>query len=209
MVYQVPPMVTVTTKQVVQLDYTDVKARVSAYTVSYEDCGKIDGITASGKSVSRGMIAAPKHLPFGTEVTIKGKRFVVEDRGGAIVVQDNGTYNIDYYVPTRAEAMEFGIQKLTIRIHGMKSTTTKIIKTQEVDKEWIRKKQIELATQNIKKWVPQLQETKSQMKLEKPQQKQTKLKQPMKLMTWQKLLPYKLRCIMTSCAIVVYLRKMH
>ena len=67
------------------------------------------GVTASGKKVAEGMIAADwKVLPKGTKVYIKrGDNFiekVVEDRGGAI--QGN---KIDVYVPSHGDALARGV----------------------------------------------------------------------------------------------------
>jgi len=67
------------------------------------------GITASGKPVAEGMIAADwRVLPKGTVVYIKrGEnvvRKVVEDRGGAI----NGNI-IDVYVPSHGQALQMGV----------------------------------------------------------------------------------------------------
>jgi len=67
------------------------------------------GVTASGKPVAEGMIAADwSVLPKGTTVYIKqGDALipkVVEDRGGAI----NG-YVIDVYVPSHSQALKMGV----------------------------------------------------------------------------------------------------
>jgi len=67
------------------------------------------GITASGKPVAEGMIAADwSVLPKGTKVYIKhGDTLipkVVEDRGGAI----NGKI-IDVYVPSHGQALQLGV----------------------------------------------------------------------------------------------------
>ena len=67
------------------------------------------GITASGKQVAEGMIAADwRVLPKGTKVYIKrGDTLVekvVEDRGGAI----NGNI-IDVYVPSHGQALTLGV----------------------------------------------------------------------------------------------------
>jgi len=67
------------------------------------------GITASGKKVAEGMIAADwKVLPQGTKVYIKhGDALlekVVEDKGGAI----NGNV-IDVFVPTHSQALAMGV----------------------------------------------------------------------------------------------------
>ena len=67
------------------------------------------GITASGKPVAEGMIAADwSVLPKGTTVYIKRGDVlvpkVVEDRGGAI----NGNI-IDVYVPSHSQALQLGV----------------------------------------------------------------------------------------------------
>ena len=87
-----------------------IEMEVTAYTTSYEDCGKIDGITASGTNVRYGVIASPPEIDFGTEIIIGDSKFVVEDRGGAIVKKDN-VYAIDMWLPTSKECEQFGRQK--------------------------------------------------------------------------------------------------
>ena len=59
------------------VEYTYV-AEVSAYTATDDQCGKSDGITASGTHVKQGRtIAAPSWIPFGTTVVINGVSYVV------------------------------------------------------------------------------------------------------------------------------------
>lgn len=83
---------------------------VSFYTNNYEDCGKTDAISASGKNLvtaSRGgnmtYVAAPKSIAFGTMIEIEGIGTCnVQDRGGAIkyVWIDGIKYmKIDIFVP--------------------------------------------------------------------------------------------------------------
>jgi 3D (Asp-Asp-Asp) domain-containing protein len=97
---------------------------ISYYTNSVEDCGKTDAIAASGKNLvtaSRGMtyVAAPKSIPFKTNINIVGVGVVqVEDRGGAIkyVWKDGKQYmKIDVFVKgaTRKELLKMGIVKTT------------------------------------------------------------------------------------------------
>ena len=74
------------------------------------------GITASGKPVAEGMIAADwKVLPKGTKVYVKrGDTIlekVVEDRGGAI----NGNI-IDIYVPLHTQALVLGVYKAELYV---------------------------------------------------------------------------------------------
>ena len=85
----------------------------SAYTASADECGKNDGITASGLKVKENRtLACPANMPFGTKIRIDGMgTYVCEDRGGAIV--DN---HIDIYVQTKAEAFAFGRRTLGAEI---------------------------------------------------------------------------------------------
>lgn len=99
------------------LNYILVKAEVSAYTSSADECGNSKGITASGQPVSRGIVAAPKNVPFGTRVMIAGKLYIVADRGGAIKVDKHGVYHFDVYVPTKKEAFQWGRKSLIIQIY--------------------------------------------------------------------------------------------
>lgn len=85
---------------------------VTAYTATEEECGKADGITASGEVAQRGMIAAD-WLPFGTEVEINGETYVVKDRFG------DGKYGkIDIYVDSIEEAEQIGRYKTIVKVRG-------------------------------------------------------------------------------------------
>jgi 3D (Asp-Asp-Asp) domain-containing protein len=85
----------------------------SAYTAAADECGKSDGITASGLKVKEGVtIACPPQFPLGTKVKIEGMGTrVCEDRGGAI----KGNH-IDIYVETKKEAFSFGRRNLEAEI---------------------------------------------------------------------------------------------
>lgn len=85
----------------------------SAYTAAADECGKSDGITASGLKVTeKRTLACPKNLPFGTVIRIEGMgEYRCEDRGGAI----KGN-KIDIYMETKAEAFAFGRQNLVAEI---------------------------------------------------------------------------------------------
>lgn len=76
-------------------------------------CGpQAKGITASGKAIRSGMIAAPRNIPFGTRVTIQNKQYVVEDRTAR-------KYNArwDIYVTNHKQAIKLGKQKHNVRIY--------------------------------------------------------------------------------------------
>lgn len=85
----------------------------SAYTAAADECGKSDGITASGLKVQeKRTLACPPALPFGTKIAIEGMgEYRCEDRGGAI----KGNH-IDIYVETKSEAFAFGRQHLTAQV---------------------------------------------------------------------------------------------
>lgn len=81
----------------------------SAYTASADECGKSDGVTASGNIVKENhTLACPKNYAFGTKIHIVGMgTYTCEDRGGAI----KGN-KFDIYVKTKREAFDFGRRQL-------------------------------------------------------------------------------------------------
>lgn len=85
----------------------------SAYTAAADECGKSDGITASGIKVKeKRTLACPPAFPFGTKIQIEGVgTLVCEDRGGAI----KGNH-FDIYVKTKKEAFAFGRQNLLAEV---------------------------------------------------------------------------------------------
>lgn len=85
---------------------------VTAYTASLEECGKTDGITASGIKATEGRTIAADHLPFGTKVEIDGHTYTVEDRFGG-----GYTNKIDVYFENYADAIEFGRQQKIVRVY--------------------------------------------------------------------------------------------
>ena len=87
------------------------KYTVTAYCSCRKCCGKhADGITASGKRVNQGMVAADWDvLPKGARVRLScfpGRTFVVEDVGGAIKGR-----RIDVWYPSHRAARKFGIRR--------------------------------------------------------------------------------------------------
>ncbi len=85
----------------------------SAYTAAADECGKSDGITASGLKVRESeTIACPYQFPFGTKINIDGMgTYICEDRGGAI----KGNH-IDIYMKTKKQAFTFGRRYLLAQI---------------------------------------------------------------------------------------------
>lgn len=90
-----------------------ITINASAYTAAADECGKSDGITASGKKVRENhTLACPKIYPFGTQIKIEGYgTYTCEDRGGAI----KGN-KFDIYMETKAEAFAFGRRNLEAEI---------------------------------------------------------------------------------------------
>ena len=97
-----------------------VKMRVTAYCPCPKCCGKYsDGVTANGHVISQGdrFVAADRRFAFDTEMVIPGynnsKTVKVYDRGGAI----KGN-RLDVFFNTHAEALQWGIQYLDVKIHS-------------------------------------------------------------------------------------------
>ena len=107
-----PPPVTTEAIQPPQPTFYYQEVTLTAYTASIEECGKSDGITASGVEATQGRTIAADHLPFGTLVEINGHVYTVEDRFG-------GGYSdkIDVYFEDYQEALEFGRQRKTAKIY--------------------------------------------------------------------------------------------
>ena len=87
--------------------------KVTAYCSCSKCCGKwANGITAMGTTAKAGRtVAAPKNFKFGTKLSINGKTYVVEDRGGAI----KGN-RIDMYVSSHAAALKWGVKYLPVKV---------------------------------------------------------------------------------------------
>lgn len=85
----------------------------SAYTAAADECGKSDGITASGVKVQeKRTLACPPQYPFGAKIKIEGMgTYTCEDRGGAI----KGN-KFDIYMQTKTDAFAFGRQNLEAEI---------------------------------------------------------------------------------------------
>ena len=90
-----------------------MEALATAYCGCVKCCGKSDCITATGTRATEGrtIAADPRVIPYGTHVLIDGHEYIVEDCGGAI----NGN-RIDIYFESHADALQFGVQTVTIEI---------------------------------------------------------------------------------------------
>ena len=86
----------------------------TAYSPSFEECGKTDGITASGIRAVEGETIAADDLPLGTKVEINGEIYTVHDRFGA------GHKNrVDVFKESQADCFKFGTQYAFARIISM------------------------------------------------------------------------------------------
>jgi 3D (Asp-Asp-Asp) domain-containing protein len=88
--------------------------RVTAYCPGPCCCGRwADGRTASGSRADHPLVAAPRHIPFGTRLRVPGyaggAAVLVEDRGGAIRGR-----RLDVLFPTHAEALAWGVRWLEV-----------------------------------------------------------------------------------------------
>lgn len=85
----------------------------SAYTAAADECGKSDGVTASGLRVAENRtLACPPQYPFGAKINIEGYgTYRCEDRGGAI----KGN-RFDIYMETKREAFAFGRRHLVAEV---------------------------------------------------------------------------------------------
>ena len=90
----------------------------TAYTAAFDECGKTDGITASGHPAIQGVTVACDGLPLGTEVVIDGNTYIVQDRFGA----GHGKNRMDIYMEHKTDAFKFGRQ---VKIVEVKSDKTK------------------------------------------------------------------------------------
>lgn len=95
-----------------QPPYRVIFANVSAYTSDSDECGKNDGITASGVVARSHHTVAMDGVPFGTVVEIEGNLYVVEDRFGG-----GYTDRIDIFMDTKAEAFQWGRRRLDVKIY--------------------------------------------------------------------------------------------
>jgi 3D (Asp-Asp-Asp) domain-containing protein len=83
------------------------------------------GRTASGQSVTRGLIAAdPRVLPIGTRVRLEAGpwtgEYLVADTGGAIKGR-----KIDIWTPSSREAMQFGRRAVKLTVLSLPATRAK------------------------------------------------------------------------------------
>lgn len=81
----------------------------TAYNATVEQCGKADGITASGTYVTEGRTVACNDFPFGTKLLIGENVYVVEDRCGYDGV-------VDIYFDDHRDAMSWGRRVMEVTV---------------------------------------------------------------------------------------------
>ena len=96
----------------------ELEVEVTHYCACAICCGSnADGITASGKSVARGMVAMSSYYPFGTQILIGDTMYTVEDRGGSGI--ENDIHRVDIFVPDHNEALRLGRYTTTATIYRL------------------------------------------------------------------------------------------
>lgn len=75
-------------------------------------CGNGDGYTATMTRPRPGVVAVdPRVIPLGSRVEIDGRVYYAEDVGGAIK-----GHRIDIFMPSRAEALEYGRRMVEVTV---------------------------------------------------------------------------------------------
>lgn len=95
------------------LGHTKITAIVTAYTSSVDETDDTPFITASGERTQIGTIACPSKYDFGTVVVIEGRQYKCSDRMNK---RYRDQERFDVWVLTKAEAFEWGIKELNIKI---------------------------------------------------------------------------------------------
>lgn len=89
-----------------------VLAEVTAYNAEESQTDDTPTITASNKKVRVGMIACPRHLPFGTEIIVEDVSYFCEDRMNKRFV---GHY-YDIFMQSKKEALSWGRRLVEVKI---------------------------------------------------------------------------------------------
>lgn len=96
----------------------EIEVTVTHYCACAKCCGaNADGITASGKTAQRGMVAMSSYYPFGTQILINGVMYTVEDRGGSGI--ENDIHRVDIFIPDHQEALRLGRFTTTAYIYRL------------------------------------------------------------------------------------------
>ena len=92
--------------------------KITHYSASFEECGKTDGITASGKKAKPNHTCACNWLPFGTRLKIGNEIYVVEDHGARSLFGSKKKHikHIDIFCTTHSEAVRRGVFYAPVQI---------------------------------------------------------------------------------------------
>lgn len=98
-----------------------IKVELTAY-CNCAICSEAWGSETAMQTHTRiGVVAAPKDIPLGSKIIIPELKnykedgvFKVEDRGGAVIVKDDGTHIIDVWLPTHEQVKAFGRKKTIV-----------------------------------------------------------------------------------------------
>lgn len=91
-----------------------MEVEVTHYCPCQQCNGNSLAMSASGKSLAVGMVAMSTKYPFGTRISINGKIYTVEDRGGA---EFNDIHRVDIFVNSHEEALRLGRYKTTATVY--------------------------------------------------------------------------------------------
>ena len=87
------------------------QATVTAYSSSPDETWGDPFITASGRRVFNGLVACPRALPFGTQVSIGDRTYQCYDR-----LHRKYDHRFDIWMATKAAALAFGQQRLPVEV---------------------------------------------------------------------------------------------
>lgn len=103
-----------TDQSLAKINSQTIKVLITAYSSSVDETDDTPFITASGSYVQSGIVAV-NFLPFGAKIRIPeifgNQIFVVEDR-----LHEKNNDRVDIWMPTKKEALEFGIKISEIEI---------------------------------------------------------------------------------------------
>ncbi|WP_160688405.1 3D domain-containing protein [Clostridium sp. C2-6-12] len=100
---------------------TPIEAELTAY-CNCKICSEAWGSQTAMQTHTRvGIIAVPKDIQLGSKIYIPDLKdykedgiFEAEDRGGAVIVKNDGTHIIDVWLKTHEEVKEFGRKKTKV-----------------------------------------------------------------------------------------------
>ena len=91
-----------------------MEVEVTHYCPCQQCNGNSLAMSASGTPLAVGMVAMSTKYPFGTRISINGKIYTVEDRGGA---EFNDIHRVDIFVNSHEEALRLGRYKTTATVY--------------------------------------------------------------------------------------------